>query len=104
MLSWCFKIVTNVEDLKQSVQEKALAVKKAEEGAVDLKNRVDELSKSLEEHEKEYQVTNHMLFQCCDLCGYLRCLLIAFLFSERFPLILLLKTLVGCISGEEQWK
>lgn len=52
----CFKIVKNIEELKQSVEEKASAVKKAEDGAADLKNRVDELSKSLEEHEKEYQV------------------------------------------------
>ncbi|KAF7824844.1 structural maintenance of chromosomes protein 2-1-like [Senna tora] len=48
-------IVNNVEELKQSVEEKTLAVKRAEEGAADLKKRVDELSKSLEEHEKEYQ-------------------------------------------------
>ncbi|XP_028801071.1 structural maintenance of chromosomes protein 2-1 [Neltuma alba] len=48
-------IVNNIEDLRQSVEEKALAVKKAEEGAADLKRRVDELSKSLEDHEKEYQ-------------------------------------------------
>ncbi|XP_054814722.1 structural maintenance of chromosomes protein 2-1-like [Prosopis cineraria] len=48
-------IVNNIEDLKQSVEEKALAVKRAEEGAADLKRRVDELSKSLEDHEKEYQ-------------------------------------------------
>ncbi|TKY68122.1 Structural maintenance of chromosomes protein 2-1 [Spatholobus suberectus] len=48
-------IVKNIEELKQSVEEKASAVKKAEEGAADLKNRVDELTKSLEEHEKEYQ-------------------------------------------------
>jgi len=53
----CFKIVKNIEELKQSVEEKASAVKKAEEGASDLKNTVDELTKSLEEHEKEYQVT-----------------------------------------------
>ncbi|XP_027355301.1 structural maintenance of chromosomes protein 2-2-like isoform X2 [Abrus precatorius] len=49
------KIVKNIEELKQSVEDKASAVKKAEEGAADLKDRVDELSKSLEEHEKEYQ-------------------------------------------------
>ncbi|KAJ1388616.1 SMCs flexible hinge [Sesbania bispinosa] len=49
------KIVKNIEELKQSVEEKASAVKRAEEGAADLKNRVDELTKSLEEHEKEYQ-------------------------------------------------
>ncbi|KAK7343164.1 hypothetical protein VNO80_26127 [Phaseolus coccineus] len=48
-------IVKNIEELKQSVEEKASSVKKAEEGASDLKNTVDELTKSLEEHEKEYQ-------------------------------------------------
>jgi len=52
----CFKIVKNIEELKQSVEEKASSVKKAEEGASDLKNTVGELTKSLEEHEKEYQV------------------------------------------------
>ncbi|XP_057456951.1 structural maintenance of chromosomes protein 2-1-like [Lotus japonicus] len=49
------KIVKNIEELKRSVEEKASSIKKAEEGAADLKNRVDELSKSLEEHEKDYQ-------------------------------------------------
>ncbi|KAI4323792.1 hypothetical protein L6164_023370 [Bauhinia variegata] len=48
-------IVSNIEDLKQSIEAKASAVKKAEEGVVDLKKKVDELAKSLEEHEKEYQ-------------------------------------------------
>ena len=42
--------------MKHSVEEKSSAVKKAEEGAADLKNKVDELTKSLEEHDKEYQV------------------------------------------------
>ncbi|KAK7256774.1 hypothetical protein RIF29_30249 [Crotalaria pallida] len=50
-----FLIAKNIEELKQSVEEKASAVKRAEEGAADLKKRVDELSKSLEDHEKEYQ-------------------------------------------------
>ncbi|CAK8561036.1 unnamed protein product [Lathyrus sativus] len=49
------KIVKNIEELKQSVEEKAFAIKKAEEGAADLKSKAAELSKSLEEHEKEYQ-------------------------------------------------
>ncbi|OIW07987.1 hypothetical protein TanjilG_20088 [Lupinus angustifolius] len=48
-------IAKNMEELKQSVEEKASAVKKAEDGAADLKKRVGELTKSLEEHEKEYQ-------------------------------------------------
>ena len=33
-----------------------MAVKKAEEGAADLKQRAQELSKDLDESEKEYQV------------------------------------------------
>lgn len=35
----------------------ATAVKKADEGAADLKRSVEELSKSLDEREKEYQVS-----------------------------------------------
>ncbi|XP_002510963.2 structural maintenance of chromosomes protein 2-1 [Ricinus communis] len=49
------KIVSSIEDLKQSVEERAAAVVNSEEGAAQLKKRVDELSKSLEEHEKDYQ-------------------------------------------------
>ncbi|XP_050220819.1 structural maintenance of chromosomes protein 2-1-like isoform X2 [Mercurialis annua] len=49
------KIVSSIEDLKQSLEERANAVRKSEEGAAQLKKRVDELSKSLEEHEKDYQ-------------------------------------------------
>ncbi|XP_057995612.1 structural maintenance of chromosomes protein 2-1-like isoform X2 [Hevea brasiliensis] len=49
------KIVCSIEDLKQSVKERATAVRKSEEGATDLKKRVEELSKSLEGHEKDYQ-------------------------------------------------
>ncbi|XP_061980307.1 structural maintenance of chromosomes protein 2-1-like isoform X1 [Populus nigra] len=49
------KIVHSIEDLKQSVEERAAAVKKSEEGAADLKRRVGELSNSLENYEKEYQ-------------------------------------------------
>ncbi|KAK4837410.1 hypothetical protein QYF36_005206 [Acer negundo] len=49
------KIFRNIEDLKQSIEEKASAVRRSEEGAADLKKRVEELSKSLEEYEKDYQ-------------------------------------------------
>ncbi|KAJ6426813.1 hypothetical protein OIU84_022411 [Salix udensis] len=49
------KIVHSIEDLKQSVEERATAVKKSEEGAADLNKRAEELSKSLENFEKEYQ-------------------------------------------------
>ncbi|XP_009590546.1 structural maintenance of chromosomes protein 2-1-like isoform X1 [Nicotiana tomentosiformis] len=51
----CVKVEKNLEELKQSAEEKVAAVRKAEEGASDLKKRVEELSMSLEEHEKEYQ-------------------------------------------------
>ncbi|KAK0597447.1 hypothetical protein LWI29_025408 [Acer saccharum] len=49
------KIVRNIEDLKQSIEEKASAVRRSEEGAADLKKRVEEISKSLGEYEKDYQ-------------------------------------------------
>ncbi|KAJ9547299.1 hypothetical protein OSB04_019842 [Centaurea solstitialis] len=49
------KIEKNIEELKQSAEDRASAVKKAEDGAADLKKTVEELAKSLEEHEKEYQ-------------------------------------------------
>ncbi|XP_022871773.1 structural maintenance of chromosomes protein 2-1-like [Olea europaea var. sylvestris] len=49
------KMERNLEELKQSEEEKAKAVKSAEDGAADLKRSYQELSKSLEEHEKEYQ-------------------------------------------------
>lgn len=49
------KIVHNIEDLKQSVEERASAVRRCEDGAADLRRRVEELSKNLEDCEKEYQ-------------------------------------------------
>ncbi|WZZ00461.1 hypothetical protein YC2023_072789 [Brassica napus] len=49
------KIVHNIEELKKSVNERAAAVKKSEEGAADLKRRFQELSTTLEESEKEHQ-------------------------------------------------
>jgi len=50
------KIAKNIEELKQSVEERAAAVKKAEDCAADLRKRTQELSKDLENSEKEYQV------------------------------------------------
>lgn len=44
------------------MEEKTSAVKKAEEGAADLKKRFEELTKSLEEYENDYQV--YMLILC----------------------------------------
>ncbi|TYI17795.1 hypothetical protein ES332_A07G049700v1 [Gossypium tomentosum] len=46
------KIIHYIEVLKQSIEEKAVAVQKSKEGAADLKKRVEE---SFKEHEKEYQ-------------------------------------------------
>ena len=42
--------------MKQSAKETDFAIKKADEGAADLKKRAGELSQSLNEYEKEYQV------------------------------------------------
>lgn len=69
-----FKIVKNIEELKQSVEEKASAIKKAEEGAADLKSRAAELSKSLEEKEKEYQVK-----EACAFMAYVVYLRVSFI-------------------------
>ncbi|PSR93333.1 Structural maintenance of chromosomes protein like [Actinidia chinensis var. chinensis] len=49
------KIVRSIEELKQSIEERGSAVKNAEDGAADLKKRVEELSKGLEVYEKDYQ-------------------------------------------------
>ncbi|XP_074276632.1 structural maintenance of chromosomes protein 2-1-like [Silene latifolia] len=49
------KIKKNIKELKQSVEERAAAVKKAEDGAADLRKRAQELSKDLDDSEKEYQ-------------------------------------------------
>jgi hypothetical protein len=84
------KIVKNIEELKQSVEEKASAIKKAEEGAADLKNRVEELSKSLEEHEKEYQVK-----EACLSVGF-------YYFIGMFYLTYCSKLLIGRFSWQEQ--
>ncbi|KAF9595784.1 hypothetical protein IFM89_004186 [Coptis chinensis] len=45
----------NIKDIETSIEERNAAVKKSEDGAADLKKRVDDLSKSLEEYEKQYQ-------------------------------------------------
>ncbi|MBA0821159.1 hypothetical protein Goarm_018033 [Gossypium armourianum] len=49
------KIIHYIEVLKQSIEEKAVAVQKSKEGLADLKKRVGDLSKSFKEHEKKYQ-------------------------------------------------
>ncbi|KAK8961144.1 Structural maintenance of chromosomes protein 2-1 [Platanthera guangdongensis] len=49
------KIDKSINDLKQSIIEKDSIICKAQDGAADLKKRVEELSKKLDEHETEYQ-------------------------------------------------
>ncbi|KAG7014830.1 Structural maintenance of chromosomes protein 2-1 [Cucurbita argyrosperma subsp. argyrosperma] len=49
------KMISNIEDSKNSVEERASAVRKAEEGASDLRKSVEKLTKNLEDYEKEYQ-------------------------------------------------
>ncbi|GER46534.1 structural maintenance of chromosomes protein [Striga asiatica] len=49
------KIERSLEESKLAVEKMANAVKTAEAGAADLKESAAELSKSLDEHEKEYQ-------------------------------------------------
>ncbi|KAK6155866.1 hypothetical protein DH2020_010114 [Rehmannia glutinosa] len=49
------KIERSLGESKLTAEEMATAVKNAEDGAADLKKSVQELSKSLDEHEKEYQ-------------------------------------------------
>lgn len=49
------KIERNIEELKESEEERASAVKRAEDEAADLKKKAQNLSKDLEEQENEYQ-------------------------------------------------
>ncbi|OVA02199.1 RecF/RecN/SMC [Macleaya cordata] len=49
------KIAKSIEDIKRSIEERDSKVKKAEDGAADLKMRFDVQSKNLEDYEKEYQ-------------------------------------------------
>ncbi|KAK4764266.1 hypothetical protein SAY87_013704 [Trapa incisa] len=49
------KILSNIEDLKQTMKESAAAVRKAEEGEAVVRKRFEELSKNLDEKEKDYQ-------------------------------------------------
>ncbi|URD77883.1 structural maintenance of chromosomes protein [Musa troglodytarum] len=49
------KIINNIEEIKMTKTERDAAVRKSEEGATDLKKRVEDLSKILEDSEREYQ-------------------------------------------------
>ncbi|KAL6547966.1 hypothetical protein OROHE_009671 [Orobanche hederae] len=50
------QIEESLGESKLAAEERATAIKNAEEGAFDLKKSFEELSKSLDEHETEYQV------------------------------------------------
>ena len=50
------QILTNIEDIKRSILERDAAVKNVENEASDMKKRAEELTKELDEKEKEYQV------------------------------------------------
>ncbi|KAI3955504.1 hypothetical protein MKW98_028449 [Papaver atlanticum] len=49
------KHAKSIEDIKRSIEVRDSAVRKAEDGAADLKKRFSDLSKNLEDYEKEYQ-------------------------------------------------
>ncbi|KAF3328938.1 hypothetical protein FCM35_KLT06016 [Carex littledalei] len=49
------KIEKSIEETKRSIQEREAAVTNAENGAADLKEKVENLTKTLDEHEKDYQ-------------------------------------------------
>ncbi|CAD5325118.1 unnamed protein product [Arabidopsis thaliana] len=49
------KMVHNIEDLKKSVEERASALNKCDEGAAELKQKFQEFSTTLEECEREHQ-------------------------------------------------
>lgn len=85
------QILTNIEDLKQSVKESATAVRKAEEGEVDVRKRFEELSESLEEKENDYQVN---LSPVIMFCVYYSTVYSTLLYSS-FCLILAVCTFVG---------
>lgn len=56
MHSSIIQIERNLQESKLAAEEKATAMHTAEDGAADLKKSFQELSKSLDEHQKEYQV------------------------------------------------
>ncbi|KAJ8511986.1 hypothetical protein OPV22_002420 [Ensete ventricosum] len=49
------KIINNIEEIKMTKAERDAALRKSEEGATDLKKKVEDLSKILEGSEREYQ-------------------------------------------------
>lgn len=57
MSSRALQIEKSIEETKRSILEREAAVTNSENGATDLKEKVENLTKTLEEHEKDYQVT-----------------------------------------------
>lgn len=55
------QIERNLQESKLAAEEKATEIKSADDGAADLKKSFQELSKSLDEHQKEFQV-NYWIF------------------------------------------
>ncbi|KAJ0988950.1 hypothetical protein J5N97_007306 [Dioscorea zingiberensis] len=49
------KIIKSIEDVKQSIGERDSAVRKVDDGAAGLKKKVEDLTKNLDECEREYQ-------------------------------------------------
>ncbi|XP_059068476.1 structural maintenance of chromosomes protein 2-1-like [Cryptomeria japonica] len=45
----------SIQDIENSIQERDAAVLRADEGAADLKLKIEDMKKNLEDHEKEYQ-------------------------------------------------
>jgi DNA-binding transcriptional regulator GbsR (MarR family) len=65
-LSLCaLQLEKSIEETKQSVLEREASVTNAENGAADLKERVKNLAKRLEEHERDYQVICQNKFFYC---------------------------------------
>lgn len=60
-------MVNDIEDSRNSAEERASAVRKAEEGAADLRKSVEKLSKDVEDYEKEYQVTDESSCVNCTI-------------------------------------
>lgn len=50
------QILKNIKDIKRSMIERDAAVKDVEDGASDMKRKAEDLTKKLDENEKEYQV------------------------------------------------
>ncbi|MGJ5634930.1 hypothetical protein [Nostoc sp. CALU 1950] len=64
----------NIKDIKKSIGERDSAVQKAEDGAADLKEKVANLAKNLEDIEREYQVCS-LCVEFLDIISLVACLI-----------------------------